>query len=82
MIWKVDAMERSQGEPVILLFVGGFCLLLAVVSAVTGKAWLRNGSPVLREDDPTGFWVTVAGYCVGFLLSVGYFCWRVYGAPR
>ena len=64
-----DMISRT---PYGLLFLGGFCFVLAAAATFSGKAWARFHGLVYRTKQPKQFWEITGGlyllglFCLGF----------------
>lgn len=66
-------------SPYIFLIVGVVSISAAVVYTCLGKAWGRFSGWIYRAEEPRTFWVEIAFYYLGGVLSLGYFLFKIYG---
>lgn len=64
-------------EPYGFFTFGMFLILLGLIQAYLGKAWLRAGGWIYRAKQPIRYWVTVAMYFLCGVLSIVFFLCEV-----
>jgi len=73
--WDMDRFSNLILSPRFLL--GGFCVIVAVLSTCTGKALTRGQGLVSRAEDPKTFWWIVSIWYIGGILLIGGFLYKV-----
>ena len=68
----------SLAPPYLFLIFGAALISAAVVFSYIGKVWVRFHGWVYRAERPVRFSCEVAAYCLGGILLIAVYFFRVY----